>query len=291
MTDAVLIGVDGGGSGCRAALRLPGGRIHRADGGPANVSTDAAAAIRNVRAAIDAAASAAGMSAAGIAGARAHLGLAGVLDGAAAARVAAAMPMRDCTVSDDREVQVLGALGGRDGFVVAIGTGTIVARCEDGRVRGVGGWGFALSDRGSGADLGREALRAALLAADGIAAPSPMTDLILSEFGGPSGIVRFAARAGAAEYAALAPRVIAAAGAGDAHGRAILAAGAAHLDAALDALGFGPGDLLCLTGGIGPAYRGGLAAAGAGELAAPAGTALDGALALAGAARASVPTP
>ena len=291
MTDRVRIGVDGGGSGCRAALRLPDGTVHRADGGPANVSTDEASAIRNVRAAIGAAAAAARLPSAGIAAARAHLGLAGVLDDAAAGRIAAAMPMRACTVSDDREIQVHGALGGRDGFVVAIGTGTIVARCEDGRVRGVGGWGFALSDRGSGADLGREALRAALLAVDGIAASSPMTDRLLSEFGGPPGIVRFAARAGAAEYAALAPRAVAAAEAGDAHGRAILAAGAAHLDAALGALGFRSGDLLCLTGGVGPAYRGRLAAARTARLVTPAGTALDGALALTAAAPASAPTP
>lgn len=283
MTERALIGVDGGGSGCRVALRLPGGPTHRAQGGPANVSTDEDAAIRNVRAAVEAAAARAGLPAAGIACARAHLGLAGVLDDAAAARVAAAMPMLACTVSDDREVQVRGALGGRDGFLVAVGTGTIVARSEGGRVRGVGGWGFALSDRGSGADLGREALRAALLAADGIAAPSPMTADLLGELGGPNGIVRFADGAGAAEYAALAPRVIAAAGAGDAHAAAILAAGAAHLDAALVALGFAAGDLLCLAGGVGPSYRSRLAAARAAELAPPAGTALDGALALAAA--------
>ena len=279
MAEAVLIGVDGGGSGCRAALRLEGGRTHRGEGGPANVSTDEAGAIRSVRAAIRAAAAEAGLTEAALAAARAHLGLAGVLDTGAAARVARAMPMAACTVSDDREIQALGALGGRDGFLLAVGTGTIVARVEGGRVRGVGGWGFALSDRGSGADLGREALRVALLAADGIATGSPLTDALLAGHGGPRGIVRFAGRAGAADYAALAPRVVAAAEAGDAHGAAILDAGAAHLDAALRALGLAAGDRLCLAGGVGPSYRARLAAARTARLAPPEGTALDGALA------------
>ena len=278
---ALLIGVDGGGSGCRAALRRDGAReVHLGAGGPANVTTDADGAIRNVRAAIAAAAAAAGAGAPEIAAARAHLGLAGSLDAAQGAKVAAAMPMRACTVSDDAEIQVAGALGDRDGFVLAIGTGTIVARRRGGEVRRIGGWGLALSDRGSGADLGREALRRTLLCEDGMAPHSALTRELLAAHGGaPAGLVAFAATAGAAAYAALAPRVIEAASGGDPNALAVIGQGAAHLDAALAALGLGPGDVLCLTGGIGPRYGPYLASARKAELVAPSGTALDGALA------------
>ena len=49
----------------------------------------------------------------------------------------------------------LGAHGGEDGAIAAIGTGAVYVISIDGKLQTFGGWGFMLSDQGSGADLGR----------------------------------------------------------------------------------------------------------------------------------------
>jgi N-acetylglucosamine kinase-like BadF-type ATPase len=61
-----------------------------------------------------------------------------------------------------------GALGGAAGVVLAVGTGAVAQGiAADGRACQVDGWGQWLGDEGSGAWIGREALRAVLRALDG----------------------------------------------------------------------------------------------------------------------------
>ncbi|MYS50866.1 ATPase, partial [Streptomyces sp. SID6013] len=61
-----------------------------------------------------------------------------------------------------------GALGGRAGVVLAIGTGSVaVGIGADGTYARVDGWGPLLGDDGSGARIGTAGLRAALRAHDG----------------------------------------------------------------------------------------------------------------------------
>ena len=291
----IFVGIDGGGSGCRVAIRDGTGRDLGAGlGGPSNVTSDPEGALSNIRAAVRQAFDAAGLPRDAVAQTSLHAGLAGAIDTRIAGRVGDALTATEgfarCTVSDDREIQALGALGGADGYILAIGTGTIAARVSGGQVRGVGGWGFQVSDQGSAADLGRAALSRTLMALDGIHAPSPLTEDLARSSGGATGIAVFAARARPADFAALAPTVVAAAADGDPHAVAILTAGAAHLDAALTALGLSAGDRLCLTGGLGPVYRDWLAAARIAQLSDPVASALEGALRRAGAPAAMSPT-
>ena len=79
------------------------------------------------------------------------------------------------------------------------------------------------------------------------------------------------------DYAAFAPKVIAAAEAGDRHAQALMQEGAAYYLRALKALDFAPGDPLCLLGGIGPHYARYLPEDHLSGLIAARGTALDGA--------------
>ncbi len=280
--ETYLIAVDGGGTGCRAAVgTATRGILAEARGGPANVSTDFNRSIINIVAAVSEALTKAAIPEVALTEVVAHLGLAGANSRGDMASVEAALPYGHCTVTGDRDTAVAGALGPQDGFVVALGTGTIVARQRNGVVATVGGWGFTLSDEASGAWLGKGLLTHILLAEDGIRTHSPLSRSVLQKHGGRDAIVTFAVGARPADYATLAPDIIGAAKAGDVLARALMAEGSEYIEQALAALGFATGDVLCLSGGVGPSYAAHLPPALTGNLQPARGSALDGAFALA----------
>lgn len=277
-----ILGVDGGGSGCRAAITDRAGQVlGRGESGPANATSDMERAVANVRAAVAAAADAGGLDAAALRAAVAHVGLAGVMTAAAAAHIAARLPVGAVTVTDDRPTCVAGALGARPGVLMAIGTGSFAALSRGGTLRFAGGWGFQVSDQASGAWLGRALLERVLLAHDGLVPHSDLTRATLDRFGDPGAIVGFAAAASPADFAAHAPEVLRAARAGDDAGQALMRRGADYLARVLDRFGLRETEILCLTGGLGPAWADWLPEPAAARLAAAEGTALDGALRLA----------
>ncbi|MCP1168554.1 BadF/BadG/BcrA/BcrD ATPase family protein [Limimaricola litoreus] len=278
--DPLFLGIDGGGTGCRAAL-WRGGPIGQGAAGPANLTSDFEAGLANIGKAIARAAQAAGLPEETVQTAIGHAGLAGVQSEAMAHRVAAALPGR-CRVTEDRDIAIAGALGPEeDGAVLAIGTGSFVGLRRAGTIRAVGGWGLQLSDQASGAWLGRAALAATLEAIDGMRDRTALCDALLDRVGGtPQDIVGFAASANPATYGTLAPMVLGAAEAGDALACALFEQGAQWLDRALGALGHAAHEPICLTGGLGPRYRAALDRPGRRFLA-PRGTPLDGALILA----------
>jgi glucosamine kinase len=280
--ETLVIGVDGGGTGCRAAVgTCERGILARASAGPANASTDFDGAIRNVTACVAAALAESGLGPTAEAAAAAHVGLAGVVSAREAAQVAAALPFGGLTVTDDRVNVIAGALGAEDGFVVATGTGTIIARQHARIVSHVGGWGFQVSDQASGAWLGRQLLSHVLLCQDGLAAHSPLTKDVLEQFEGPSGIVRFSLSAGPSDYAAHAPRILQTAETGDEVALMLLRQGAAYLAQALRALGHQGSDPVYLTGGVGPGYAAHLPEQLQSALRPVRGSAVEGAFALA----------
>lgn len=73
-------------------------------------------------------------------------------------------------VASDAVTSLVGALGGvRPGAVLAAGSGVVAFATDFADVwRMVDGWGHVLADRGSGAWIGLEGLRAALAAEDGV---------------------------------------------------------------------------------------------------------------------------
>ncbi|MDW4498480.1 BadF/BadG/BcrA/BcrD ATPase family protein [Sulfitobacter sp. D35] len=280
---SIILGVDGGGSGCRAAVADARGQVlAQAEGGPANVTTDLEQAARNVVGAIRAALSLAALGDHVLRDAVAHVGLAGVMSPDQAACVASCLPIARCTVTDDRPTSLAGALGAADGALVAIGTGTFIAARRDGVEAGVGGWGFQVSDQASGGWLGRGLLEHVLLCHDGMAGHTGLTKDIMARFGdAPGEIVAFARKAGPGDYAALAPEVIEAAETGDPAGIMLMRRGSRYIDRAFRVIGLGGDDVVCLAGGVGPHYRPYMRRAFVDRLVPPLGTALDGALRLA----------
>jgi glucosamine kinase len=273
---ALFLGIDGGGSGCRAALVDAGGRVlGQGMAGPANIASDLDGARRNILAAAEAALASSGRPVA-LEQVAAGLGLAGANALGAAQRLRAALPFRRLRIETDAVAAVKGALGDGDGIVAAIGTGSVFAAQRGGVFRQIGGWGLVLGDEGSGAWIGRAILSAALGAVDGFRERTPLLEQILDEHGGNRGIVAFSLTARPADFAALAPRVLAA---DDPAARDVMAEALARVGAAIAVLqGDPPLPVTCI-GGLGAAYAARLSDRWA--VVPPRGTALDGALILA----------
>ena len=140
------------------------------------------------------------------------------------------VPARAHLMTTDAAITLAAALGESEGVIVIAGTGSIAfGRDAKGRILRVGGWGSLLDDAGSGYDIGRKAIAAALRAHDGRGKPTRLTEAICREFR-LSGINEVVATPLTAQkIAALFPRVQEAARAGDAVARSLCREAAAHL--------------------------------------------------------------
>lgn len=285
MTDRpdFVIGIDGGGTGCRVAISAADGSvIGTAIGAAANYTSDPDGTVRHILAALSDVADNAGLPLDRLLDMPAHLGLAGIVSREDANALAARLPLTRCRITDDQVTSTIGALGARDGALVAVGTGSFVAIKRGETIRTLGGWGLQLGDQAAGAWLGRIALQRCALVADGLAPTSPLVANLLARFDGDAGqIIAFARQAAPAEYAQLAPLVFEAAQSDDLHGRSLVVEGAAYLNLCLGTADLEGDDVLCVSGGLGPRYAPWLDENFQARIAQPEGTALDGAVRLA----------
>ncbi|HEX6704434.1 MAG TPA: BadF/BadG/BcrA/BcrD ATPase family protein [Albitalea sp.] len=165
-----LVGVDGGGSATRAVVaRRDGVVLGNGRAGPSALGQGIPKAWTEVQQAIRDAFVSAGLPVPAWDRCAVGAGLSGVSN----------RPWRDEFVArnvgfhtliaeTDSFTMLLGAHGGKPGAIVAAGTGSIgeVLRPDGSRFT-VGGWGFPVSDEGSGAWLGLRAVRLAQCATDG----------------------------------------------------------------------------------------------------------------------------
>lgn len=85
----------------------------------------------------------------------------------------------------------VGALGITDGVVLGVGTGISCTSLNlDQGFRTFGGYGYLLSDQGSGYWIGREGISRALLASDGHLPKTKLLDQILSKFGNKEHLIQ-----------------------------------------------------------------------------------------------------
>lgn len=279
----LILAVDGGGTGCRARLTdIHGNIIAEAKGGSANIKSNPDGAFKNLA---DLYATTK-LKASEEAVIYAHFGLAGVVDAVRAEHTADALKrelgLKYCSVSDDRLTSLEGAIGGGDGAVFAIGTGSFVAANRGGEIHLVGGWGAILGDQGAGAWLGKKLLGICMLAEDGIHVHSSLTQDIIAGFNGsPDQIVDFATNASAADFAAFAPRVADSADDGDPVAAELMRSGAEWITAALSASGHKPGSRIAPLGGLGHRYVKYLSRDLRQDICPAKGNALDGAFRLA----------
>jgi glucosamine kinase len=282
--NVLLLGVDGGGTSCRARLCAFSGEVlGEATTGPANLRLGLE---QSFFAVVDAATQAleqAGFSPAHLARVVACLALAGASE---PTDLAAAQdfphPFRKAVVITDAHAACLGAHGQRDGGVIVAGTGTVGWAVLRGQTHRVGGWGLPVSDEGSGAWLGCEAVRRVLWALDGRLAWSGLLRALAAEFGNdPHVIVRWTHTASPRDFAALAPRVFDHAARGDPIAGELIGLAARHIDALAARLIEAGTTRLALVGGCAPFLEPWLGETTKSYLIKPSGDALQGALQLA----------
>lgn len=182
-----LLGIDGGGTRTTACLSSSTGKIlARAVVGPTNplkVGFEAAerellCAVREVLRKARRTTGTPGLSLAGSGGApkmtfeAVCVGLAGVdrpqVHGRLFRWLRRAIPARHHWLTSDADIALRAAIGKSPGVIVISGTGSIAyGRDDRGGVLRSGGWGVPFDDTGSGYDLGRKAIVAALRDYDG----------------------------------------------------------------------------------------------------------------------------
>ena len=254
----LFLGIDGGGSGCRVRLCDGAGKIlGEGEAGPANTLLGLPTVFDEIITATHRALGQAGLSADLIGRLHAAAGLAGLSLARERQKLTAfAHPFASFHAEADAHAACLGAHVGADGGIVIAGTGSCGLAMVAGHVHTVSGWGFAISDQGSGAALGRAALRQALCEQDGIVPASPLGQRIMAHFHQqPEDMFLWAETATTGGYADFARWVFECAGAGDEGAGALLwqtAADIAQLIEALSAKG-APG--IALAGGMSEPIR------------------------------------
>jgi glucosamine kinase len=279
----LFLGVDGGGTRCRARLADSTGAIlGESIAGPANIRISLEESVRSVREAAGQCLAQAGASVSDRV--VACLALAGASEPQEAAAAQATFRRRfgRVLVTTDAHAACMGAHRGEDGGVIIVGTGSIGWAVRGGRSWRVGGWGFPVSDEGAGAWIGCEAVRHTLWAHDGRTAWTPLLRCVSDEFGADAhAIVRWMGSARPRDFGRLAPLVVDQAGSNDPAATKILRLAAGHIDAIAMRLVAHGGARLALMGGLAAGIEPWLARATRARLVPPAGDALDGALRLA----------
>lgn len=184
---------------------------------------------------------------------------------------------RAVTLSDGYAA-LIGAGGGAPGALIIAGTGAVGHRLyADGRSFMRDGWGWVGGDRGSGAWIGRRALRHALAAADGVVPQDRLSARVGAALRALAPLPRgWIPLMGPERLAALAPLVLEAATEGETAALAIRERAVTHLASLAGTLDVTPALPLWLAGGLAPALRALLAVRLGRAVAAPVGDALTG---------------
>ena len=280
----LYLGIDAGGTHTRA--RLVSGRgevLGVGEAGPANARIGLPDALEAVHESFREAFAQAHLGEDAIAATRAGLGIAGLnRRGVLPGLKEHDFPFRSIAFASDAAIANLGAHAGGDGAIVIVGTGSIGFGRAGEDVFTIGGYGFPISDEGSGADLGLRAIKRSLWARDGRIPHSDMTQEVLERFHGSAGeIVAWTASATPTDYAGFAPMVMDHAVQGDPVAEAIVQEAALRIDRLIRVLLDRGAPHCCLMGGVAGRMRDWLAASIRERLRDPIGDALDGAILLA----------
>lgn len=182
-----FLGVDGGQSSTFGLIGDASGRVLGGGrGGPSNhvgASQGRAKFTGAIQTCVSAACASAGLDAATIRFASACLGFSG--GPADKESILREILRSDRTiVTHDALIALSGATGGGPGVITIAGTGSIAfGRNASGKTARAGGWGYVFGDEGSGFDIVRQALRAALKFEEGWGGATSLRQLLLDRTG------------------------------------------------------------------------------------------------------------
>ena len=282
--EPLFVGVDGGGTGCRARIEdATGCLLGTGIGGPAALRLGIDRALAEVEKACRAALEEAGLGTDALNSVHAAVGLAGVgRKGALEQLVLRQHPFRSVVYVNDATIACIGAHDGKDGGIVIVGTGSVGFAVVGRQEFRVGGYGFPISDEGSGADLGLHAIRMALRAHDERIVMTNLTRDVMIRFNDdPFEAVAWMDRASATDFATFAPLVMRHADVGDSIARGIVRDAAEQIDELVRKLCECGASRIALLGGLASSMQPWLAPDVQRRLFPVEGDAVDGALRLA----------
>jgi glucosamine kinase len=256
-TDRLFLGIDAGGTHCRARLVDEAGReLASGRAGPANLTLGVERAHRAIMAAADEAFAAAGLGRSALRRTHAGMGIAGIDDPALAEAIGKCrFGFASVTLRSDAITACMGAHGAQDGGLLILGTGSQGVVRTGLRFHRVGGWGFMISDQGSAAVLGHAAVRRALLGHDGVLPASPLTRRLMRRFDNdPKKMLPWARQATPAEWGEISPLVFAAADKGDPVAARLVADTVADVGCLLDRMVKLGARRIALVGGLSQNY-------------------------------------
>lgn len=249
----IFIGIDGGGTKCRARLFTADDKVLGTGvGGPANPFHGQSQTESSILQAVEIALTEAGLPYSAVGDLIAGVGLAGVnLPSVFAAMNNWRHPFKKMYLTTDLHIACLGAHRSDEGAVIIAGTGSCGYSYVNGRATTIGGHGFPYGDKCSGAWIGLEAVKAVLLASDDLGPQTCLVDSIGDHLG-VSGvmIVDKMGAAKSSDYAELAHFVLEAADLNDEVAVKIMREGAAYLSAVAEKLWQTNPGRMALIGGL-----------------------------------------
>ncbi|WP_246072290.1 N-acetylglucosamine kinase [Catenovulum sediminis] len=230
-----IIGVDGGGTKCRARLySSQSGFLASGLSGPANPVRGLNNAMHSVVEACERAIQNSGIEDLPLSEVHVGLGLAGVnLETVNKKVLDWPHPFKSRYLTTDLHIACLGANDTDEGAVMIIGTGSCGLSVSQQKMVQLGGHGFPIGDYAGGAWIGFEAIRYVLRSLDGVAKNSKMNAEVLSQLDceNATQIAEKMLHAKPSEFAALTPMVFDLAESGDEAAAHIIKQGAAQISA------------------------------------------------------------
>ncbi|WP_318510559.1 N-acetylglucosamine kinase [Photobacterium leiognathi] len=279
-----LVGVDGGGTSCRARIcDINGNTLGEAKTGSANILLGSSVAMASINDAIATAAEQAGLNSSHFRHMSVGLALAGAeQQDAWYAFMKQPHPYGAITLNTDAYGACLGAWGGKDGAILIAGTGSCGILLKDGQQHVVGGREFPISDQGGGAVMGLRLIQQVLLSVDGIVEQTPLARSVLEYFNHDvDSIVSWSKTARPCDYGQFSPSIFAHAAQGDKLAVEMLLQTAADIEMWMNALIKRGADKICLMGSIAERIHAWLIPPLQQRIATPQGDAMDGAIAMA----------
>lgn len=257
-----FIGIDGGGTHCRAQLEDQMGNIlGEATSGPANIVSNPQQALQSV---LEAATHA--LANGGVTATLSEITVAAGLAGANIATAKACFvdrinklpsPFGAFHVMSDLHAACFGAHEGQSGGLVICGTGSAATVYDHGKFEDKGGYGLMLGDNASGAWLGLEAVKHTLLVLDNIVPESTLSRNITAKLGVQTGaqmlarVAQFAPR----DYGTLAPIVFSAHSHDCTYGSQLIKQGVGYLSSLIRTMTAKNRLPVCLVGGAAAHYH------------------------------------
>ncbi|NRA61908.1 MAG: ATPase [Psychrobium sp.] len=263
-TNRLYLGVDGGGSKCKAiVVDTTGVVLGTGIGGPANPFHGVEQAMTSIVDSAYLALSDANLPAKLISELVVGMGLAGVnLPSMYEAMLQWQHPFRKLFLTTDLHIACLGAHEGNDGAIMITGTGSCGYSRIDGETTIIGAHGFPHGDIGSGAWLGLQAVTKVLTSLDGLEQDSAMNQTMLKYLNCENDLqlVEMVAKKPASFFAKLAFIVFDAAEQQDPLALSIVEVGASYISNVARSLQLAPPIRMSLIGGLTPKVMAWLAA-------------------------------